>query len=206
MSMQANDFIRIKYSGKIKESGLNLDSSEDAPIVVGAGWVINGVDETLKEMEVGEKRTVEIPPEKGFGQRNPNLIKLIPISEFRRHDQKPFPGMIVEADRLRGRVLSVSGGRVNVDFNHPLSGKVLVYDLEIKERIENIEDKIKAIAEFYIRRKEKMEVEIKEKEVEIVIPPLINSLFKKKIADDIIKILGFEKVRFSEIFEKPKEE
>lgn len=206
--MQINDFIRLSYSGKLKEGGMQLDTAENAPIIVGVGYVIKGVDKALLEMNIGDKKTVEIIPEEGFGLRNPKLVRTVPLSEFQRRDTKPYPGMVVEADNYRGRVLTVSGGRVKVDFNHPLAGKILVYDLQVKEKIEKIEEKVKAIVEFYARiTTEKVEVHIKDQEIEVITPPMtINSLYKKKISDDIIKFLGFEKIKFSEIYEKPKEE
>jgi len=202
--MQNNDFIRISYLAKIKETNSEFDKSENAPVIVGSGYTIRGLEEALKEMNVGEKKIIEIPPEKAFGSRNHTLIKLIAITEFRRHGTKPVPGMFVEADNLRGRVLSVSSGRVRVDFNHPLAGKTLMYDLEIKNRIEKTEDKVKAIIEIYTRVKDKVNVKIIDKDVEIEVPPLINSLFKKKIADDVMKFLSLDKIKFVEIFEKPK--
>ena len=83
----------------------------------------------------------------------------------------------------------------------------MIYDIEIKGKIENKEDKIKALFEIYTTAdKEKIKISsMNDKEVEIEIPPLVNSLYKKKIADDIIKILNFEKVKFAEVFEKAKE-
>jgi FKBP-type peptidyl-prolyl cis-trans isomerase 2 len=128
------------------------------------------------------------------------------LSEFKKHNTNPYPGMILEADNMRGRVLSVSGGRISVDFNHPLAGKALVYDLEIKEKLENLEDKVKALIEIYTRMDgSKVKTLANEKEIEIEVPPMINSVYKKKIADDVIKFLGFDKVKFVESFEKPKE-
>jgi len=202
--MQDNDFVRIAYSGRIKETNQMFDKSENSPVVIGAGYALKGLEEAIKEMNVNEKKIIEIPPEKGFGIRNPNLIKLITISEFRKHDTKPFPGMFVDADNLRGRILSVSSGRVRVDFNHPLAGKTLIYDLEIKEKIDKPEDKIKAVIEIYTKI-DNVKVVINNKEAEIIVPPLINPVYKKKIADDIMKFLDIEKVKFSEIFEKLKE-
>ncbi|MEM5778096.1 MAG: peptidylprolyl isomerase [Candidatus Aenigmatarchaeota archaeon] len=204
--MQINDFIKLNYSGKLKETGIEFDKGENIPIVVGVNFTLKGIDTALLEMQVGEKKTIELKPEDAFGERDPKLIKLIPLSEFKKHNTNPYPGMFINADNMQGKVLSVSGGRVRVDFNHPLAGKVLIYDLEIKEKIENIEDKIKALVNIYTRIDEsKCKPIIKEKEVEIEVPPLINPLFKKKISDDIIKILGFEKVKFVESFEKPTE-
>ena len=203
--MQDNDFIRVDYSGKIKESGKSLGDVKNAPLIVGAGYVIKGVDEALKQMNVGEKKTIEVPPEKGFGKRNLKLIKLISESEFRKRDKKPQIGMIVDIGNLRGRVISASGGRVKIDFNHPLAGKTLVYEIEVKEKIEKPEEKIKAIAEVY-SGVSKIEASISNKETEIKVPPFVNSLIKKKIADDVMKFLNMEKVKFVEVFEKPKEE
>ncbi|MEM5872405.1 MAG: peptidylprolyl isomerase [Candidatus Aenigmatarchaeota archaeon] len=204
--MQINDFIKVSYSGKVKETGIEFDKGENVSIVVGVNFTLKGIDKALLEMQVGEKKTIELKPEDAFGERDPKLIKLVPLSEFKKHNTNPYPGMLINADNMQGRVLSVSGGRVRVDFNHPLAGKVLIYDLEIKEKIESIEDKIKALVNIYTRIDEnKCKPIIKEKEVEIEVPPLINPLFKKKISDDIIKILGFEKVKFVESFEKPKE-
>lgn len=204
--MQKGDFIRVAFSGKLKETGQALDSAESAPIIVGEKWVIPGVDEALEGMDVGDKKTIEIPPEKAFGPRNPNLIKLVPEAEFKRHGTKPQPGLIVNADNRRGRVLSVSSGRVRVDFNHPLAGKMIEYDLEIKEKLEKDEDKIKGIVEFYSRVFVKdMKMTITGKEVEVIVPPMIQSVAKKKSADVIMKFLDIDTVKFSEVYLRKKE-
>jgi FKBP-type peptidyl-prolyl cis-trans isomerase 2 len=203
--MQNNDFLRISFEAKIKETGQKFDSSDDIPIVVGGGYTLKSVEDALLEMNLGEKKTIEVPPEKAFGKRDTSLIKLIAIAEFRRHGTKPVPGMVVDADKMRGRVLSVSGGRVRVDFNHHLAGKILIYNLEVKQKIETQEDKIKALVEIFTRIKNKVSVKIIEKTAEVEVPPMINSVIKKRIADESMKFLGLEKVKFVEIFEKPKE-
>jgi FKBP-type peptidyl-prolyl cis-trans isomerase 2 len=205
--MQTNDFVKINFTGKVKETGMEFDKGESVPIVVGVNYTLKGIDIVLLEMNVGEKKTVELSPENAFGKRDARLVKLVPLSEFKKHNTNPYPGMVLDADGLRGRVLSVSGGRISVDFNHPLAGKALVYDLEVKEKIENLEDKVKALIEIYTRMDgSKVKTLAKEKEIEIEIPPMINSVYKKKIADDVMKFLEFDKVKFVEIFEKPKEE
>jgi FKBP-type peptidyl-prolyl cis-trans isomerase SlyD len=173
--------------------------------VIAKGYSLEGVEQALLQMKIGEKKTVELTPEKAFGKRSPSLIKLVPIAEFRRHGTKPVPGMSIEADNKRGRVLSVSGGRVRVDFNHPLAGKTLIYYIEVKKRIETAEDKLKSLVEIFTRTKENVNVKIYAKEAEVQLPPFINSLIKKRIADEAIKFLGLEKVKFVEVFEKKKE-
>lgn len=204
--MQTNDFIIVNYSGKIKENSLEFDKGENLPLVVGVNYTLRGIDKALLVMQVGDKKTIEILPEDGFGNRDERLIRLVPLSEFKKHNADPIPGMVVEADNMRGKVMSVSGGRVKVDFNHPLSGKTLIYDIEIKQKLEDVESKIKALVKMYTNMDEKVKTSINEKEIEIELPPLINSLYKKKIADDVMKFLDFEKVKFVETFEKPKEE
>jgi FKBP-type peptidyl-prolyl cis-trans isomerase 2 len=204
--MQTNDFIIVNYSGKIKENSLEFDKGENLPLVVGVNYTLRGIDKALLVMQVGDKKTIEILSEDGFGNRDERLIRLVPLSEFKKHNTDPMPGMVVEADNMRGKVMSVSGGRVKVDFNHPLSGKTLIYDIEIKQKLEDVESKIKALVKMHTGMDEKVKTSINEKEIEIELPPLINSLYKKKIADDVMKFLGFEKVKFVETFEKHKEE
>lgn len=176
-------------------------------MIVGAGYVIAGVDEVLQGMSIGEKKTVDVQPEKAFGPRDPDMVKLVPEAEFKRHGTRPKPGMVINADNMRGRILSVASGRVTIDFNHPLAGKVLVFDLEVKSRAEKPDEKVAAIAEFYSRlAPDKISVKMADKEAEITVPPVIPPVFKKKIADDAIKWLDLDRVKFAEVFEKPKEQ
>ena len=205
-SMQTNEFVKIKYEGKIKESGQQFDKGDDLCVVMGAGHVLKGLEAGLKGMQPGEKKTVEVTPDQGFGQRNPDLIKLVPLSEFRKHDTKPHPGMIVNADNKQGRVLSVNSGRVKVDFNHPLAGKVLEYQVELKSKIEKPEEKVTGLIGFYTKIKpDQLTVNIGDM-IEIISPPLIHPVMKKKIADDIRNFIEKKSVKFSEIFEVPKVE
>jgi len=207
--MQTNDFVRVSYTAKIKETDQEIDKTDDksVPVVINSDFLMKGLEEALLGMNVNERKTVEITPEKAFGPRDPSLVRLIPMSEFRKHNTEPKIGMFFQGDNMRGKVLAVSGGRVKVDFNNPLAGKALIYDIEIKEKIDSIDNKVKSLFEIYIgENKEKIKVNVlNEKEVEVEIPPLLNSLYKKRIADNIIKILNFEKVKFAEVFEKSKE-
>ena len=201
--MQKDDFIKISYTGKIKESGQIFDKADGVQIIVGEGFVIPGIDEALLGMKVSEKKNLEVEPAKAFGDRNPDLLKLVPESEFRKRDIEPRVGMPVDADGGRGRVISVASGRVRVDFNHPLAGKVLVYDLEIIEKIEKPEEKIKGLVNFYSKLEaEKVSVVVNGKDAELTVPPVIHPAYKKRIADEIRKFLGIERTKFVEVFDK----
>ncbi len=198
--MDEGSFILLDFVGKIKETGeifdLTLESVakenniynpefvyKPVPVIVGSHFIIKGIEEELKKMKVGEKKKITVGPENGFGDRSEKLIRLIPITEFRKQDIEPYPGMPINMNNLRGRVLSVSGGRVRVDFNHPLAGKELEYELEIKEEITKVDEKIKAIIELFVKTKEKIEVEVKEKIADIK----INASIPKDIKQEMDK-------------------
>jgi FKBP-type peptidyl-prolyl cis-trans isomerase 2 len=216
VKMREGDFVYIDYVGRVKETNEAFDSTKEevarregiyvpskeygpVPIVIGAGWVIGGLEEALKQMKVGETRRVEIPPERGFGERKAELVKLIPLSRFR---DEVKPGDVITLQGLRGRVLSVSGGRVRVDFNHPLAGKTLVYEVEVRERVRGRVGKVKAIVRHFIGEKD-VEIKFVQKAVEIEIKEEVDVLrsIKKLMAEDIMKwIKSVGEVRFIETF------
>jgi FKBP-type peptidyl-prolyl cis-trans isomerase 2 len=201
--MQKNDFIRINFQGKIKESGQLFDDGKNVGVVVGGGYVINGLDDILLQMHAGEKKTVDIEPDKAFGPRDHAKVHTLPEAEFKKHGTTPKPGLVVEADNMRGRVMSVTSGRVMVDFNHPLAGKVLTYDIEVISKIEKTEEKMLAIIAYFSKMEPHgMSAKLVGKEAELTVPPLIHPIYKKRIADEIMKFLDVDKVKFSEVFEK----
>lgn len=224
MKVAKKDVIRLHYTGRIKETGEVFDTTyEDVakeagiysekgiygpvPIAVGAGHVIKGLDEALEGLEIGKKYTIELPPEKAFGKRDPKLIKTFTIGQFRRQGIYPFPGLDVEIEtesgkKLKGRVMSVSSGRVRVDFNHPYAGKTVVYEVEILEKIDDPIEKVKALIELRIPRIdfEKVQIEVGENDVKIdfgeqTIDPRTLVLGEILLESDL-KFLGYEKIEF----------
>jgi FKBP-type peptidyl-prolyl cis-trans isomerase 2 len=178
MVLESGDFVRINYVAKIKDSGDVFDTTIEkvakesgnydekvkfkaAPMVIGAGHAIKGLDEMLLGMEVGEKKKFDIPPEKAYGQRDPNLVKVIPLKEFKKQGLKPVPGMMFEAEGRVGKVQSVGGGRVRVDFNYGLAGKTLEYEATVEEKINKTEEKIRLLLEYHFSYADLNEHEIK---------------------------------------------
>jgi FKBP-type peptidyl-prolyl cis-trans isomerase 2 len=157
-------------------------------------------------MAVGEERNVELPPEKAYGQRRPELVKLMPLKIFRDSEVAPYPGMTVVLEGgIPGRVQSVSGGRVRVDFNHELAGRTLVYDIRLVEKIAAAERKAEALFELaFPSVKETPAVQKKEDgELEVRLPKAcgkLKDLQQRKLAfiNDVKKCTGIEKVRISE--------
>ncbi len=239
VKVEKGDVIRLRYTGKIKETGEIFDTTEEevakqagiykengvygpVPIAVGAGHVIKGLDEQLEGLEVGKKYEIIVPPEKGFGKRDPRLIKVFTLGQFRRQGIIPFPGMPIEIEsedgrKIKGRVLTVSGGRVRVDFNHPYAGKHLVYEVEIVEKVEDPIEKVKAMIELRLPRVDpnKVAIEVGEKEVTVNFKPILDEVDRNTLIlgeillESDLKFLGYEKVIFKPNVEellKPPEE
>lgn len=215
--MKEGDFIRIDYVGRISESGKIFDLTKEnvakkegifnpsfgygpVPIIVGANFVVKGLEKVLKDIKVGDKKKVKVGAKDGFGERNSKLIKLIPLSQFKKQNMDPFPGMPITLNNLSGRVLSVSGGRVRVDFNHPLAGKTLEYEIEIKKKITKNIEKIKAVIEFFLKNRN-IEVSIDKNTAEIKIKMDVTRRIKKTIADTILKwVKNIKLIRFVDEF------
>ncbi len=93
-------------------------------------------------MEINKPSTVEISPEKGFGPRDPLKIKRVPIKQLYAKEINPVVGAQIEFQGKDAVVRSIGAGRVLLDFNPPLAGKTLVYDITVTKKFESKEEKI----------------------------------------------------------------
>jgi len=218
------DFIKISYTGKVKD-GRVFDTTQEAiaksekifdskrvykpiPVAVGESQVVAGVDEALKSMKVGEKKTVEVSPEKGFGLRDPAMVRLVPIKFFRDQNINPIPGLPVEIDGRSARIQTVAGGRVRVDFNSDLAGKTLVYDVEVKEKAVSDEDKVKYLLERSFNGADGFGIKLAVKKLELTLPEAAqhdrNLLIRKaSFSAEAFKYLKLEEVKFEEVWKNP---
>ena len=137
-----------------KKAGMYTAKQAYGPqaVVVGNKEVLPGVDEALLAMKEKESRTVDVPPSKGFGERNPELVRVLPLQEFKARNLVPVPGMVVDANGYYGRVQSVSGGRVRVDFNPELAGKELLYELTLEKMISFPQEKLEAFKNKFFEK------------------------------------------------------
>ena len=145
MPIDENDFIKLNYTGRVKatgdvfdttyeevaeEAGIKNEQKDYHPMVlaVGSTQLIAKLHDEIKKLDVGDKKTVEIPAEEAFGKRDPSLIQLIPMREFKKQNIRPFVGMPISLQGNTGVVRTIDGGRVRVDFNHELAGKDIEYE------------------------------------------------------------------------------
>ena len=129
--------VELHFALKLEDDQV-VDTTFDknpAKLVVGDGNLPEGFEELLVGLEAGDKKSFLVPPEKAFAQPNPNNVQTIKRSDF-PSDMELEEGLMVSfADanqaELPGVIKTVTETEVTVDFNHPLAGKALKFDVEI---------------------------------------------------------------------------
>jgi len=227
MPFEKGDFVLIDYTAKVKETGEVFDTTrEDVAkseklykegeiyepnlVVVGEGWVLKALDENILTLELNKAMPVEIPSEKAFGSRDPDKVRLIPLKRLIAKGITPQLGMRVEFEGKLAIVRTIGAGRVQLDFNPPLAGKTLVYEVTVQKKLETNEEKINALIHRRIPSVDtaKFDVKIKKAAVEIEVPEeafYIEGLqaAKRGIAIDIQKFFAEkETIKFTENFTK----
>jgi peptidylprolyl isomerase/FKBP-type peptidyl-prolyl cis-trans isomerase SlyD len=237
MVIKNGDFIRLDLTSKIKETGEVFETTYEEvaresdiyndkkdyvplPIVVGGNHLLHPLNEALIDMDEEESKHVEILPDDVFGKRDPKLIQMIPLKNFKKENINPVPGSSIRVGDKEGKILTVSSGRVKVDFNHQLAGKVLEYDLTVREIIKDEKDKIKAMIQLHYNHPtydvNKTKIEIDGKIAIIELDEITkydneNTQFnvtvsKFRTAQDIWTNLDIDEVKFVDVFKKPVEE
>jgi len=127
--------------GAVGEAPIENYSAGDAvDIRIGTGAVPPGIDEALYEMEIGEQRTVRIPPAKAFGDHDPKGVQVYPRSYIRNGEKLELGTVFAWTNPASGReipvkVIAADENYVQVDFNHPLAGKEIEYWIELVDVI-----------------------------------------------------------------------
>lgn len=205
--LKENDFIEIDYVARIKDNGIFDLTIEDIakknnifnkdfkykPVIIclGKGDILKGLDKKLIGKNIG-KYNIELTPEEGFGKKDGKLIKLVPTKEFTKQNIRPIPGIQLNLDGFIGKIISVTGGRTLVDFNNPLAGKNLEYEIDIKRTITDKKEQLKGFLDILFKESK---VEIKDDEAIIEIKELENnSEMKKELENEIIQRIKVKKV------------
>ncbi|MCI2242975.1 FKBP-type peptidyl-prolyl cis-trans isomerase [Adlercreutzia faecimuris] len=132
--------VKIHYTGTL-DDGEKFDSSYDhgEPIefVCMAGDVIPGFDEGVKDMAVGDKKTIHIEPADAYGEVREDLIQEVPLENIPNAEDLPVGGVIYmhgpDGRPVPVQVKAIEDGVATFDFNHPLAGKALNFELELVE-------------------------------------------------------------------------
>jgi len=162
MTLQKGDFIIVDYTAKVKETNEVFDTTSEETakkehlykegeiyepklVVIGEGWVLKTLDESLPTMEIEKATSVEIPPEKAFGARDPEKVRRLSLKHLTDKGVTPNIGTRIEYNGKMATVRAIGAGRVLLDFNPPLAGKTLLYEATVKKKLEMQEEKIVAL-------------------------------------------------------------
>jgi FKBP-type peptidyl-prolyl cis-trans isomerase SlyD len=130
--------VRLDYTLRLEEGGEVFDTSagqEPLEFIQGYGQIIPGLEQALYGMAVGDQKKVIVQPEDGYGELDSDAYQLIPLSVFPA-DIKPEVGMGFEVQNNSGEVLEAFVAELRpdsalLDFNHPLAGETLYFDVQI---------------------------------------------------------------------------
>ncbi len=199
-----------------KESGIYSEKSIYLPILVipGEADLFPKVMEKVLELNEGEKFKLELDPEDAYGNYERGKVRVYSIKRLERGGIQPRVGETVQIDRQTGVIQAVTGGRVTVDFNHPLAGKKILIEGEIVRRIEDELGRVRSIvADSFDVPSEDIKVKQNEEGVVTVELPskayVLRDAYSRKIR--ILSLImrhvkSVKKVRFLEEFEIPKKE
>ena len=163
LELEGGDVVRVAYTARVGESGRVIDTTDtdvasDAaiedveatgpvPVVLGEGHLFEPIEEAIKESTVGEDIRVTVEPEDAFGTSDPTdyaNVDLNRIPEDRREHGAQFTH-----DGRTGFVESLNEDSAKINFNHPLAGVAIEYELAVQERIENPLERVHAVMELY---------------------------------------------------------
>ena len=130
-----------------KDSGIFRENDRYEPMLVAIGWnwLLGALEEELIGMKVGDFKTVEVPPEKGAGPRDPKKVKMIAKTKLAKHKTRPIKGEQITFGNERGVIIAVFGRQVRVDFNSPLAGRTLEFDVTLRSIISDPEERLRAV-------------------------------------------------------------
>ncbi|MEE3213301.1 MAG: FKBP-type peptidyl-prolyl cis-trans isomerase [Thermoproteota archaeon] len=235
MTFKKGQLILLDYTAKIKDSGEVFETTlEDEAkkhslhesnvkympklVSVGEGWVLKGLDDALSETTSGDKKTIEVSPDKGFGARDKGKVRMIPLRKLGEDAEKVSVGDTVEIDNKKGIIRFIGSGRVQVDYNHRYAGKTILYDINIKKSLDSDDEKISEILKSRLPiENEKVAYKKNGTIVDVTVPEEIFradglAIIKHFVQTDLFKfVTSLTKVNFVETYEnkqtpKPKSE
>lgn len=211
--LRPHDFVELDYTGKLHD-GVVFDTTDEqvahqaglphhhgslqpTVVCIGEHQLLPGLDKDLEGKEIGKEYTVILSPELAFGKRDIKNIRIIPMNTFREHEVQPRPGLQVDVDGERGIVTSIAGGRVVVNFNHPLAGKEITYTYTIRRKITDVSEKIKAFISGSMNLPQnQIEVSVAEEKASVQLPLQLPTEFNDLLSKKLVDLTGVKRVEF----------
>lgn len=153
--LQEDDFVRIAYTARTVDEddgeGMLVDTTDEEiaeeegvadegtfeprVIILGAGHIVEPVEEEIIGGEVGTSGSVTVPPSEAFGEYDEDEIRTVSADKISEDDR--YPGAQVQIEGEQGYLETIYPGRARVDFNHPLAGEEIEYEFEVLDVIED---------------------------------------------------------------------
>jgi peptidylprolyl isomerase len=226
-AVNKGDFIMVDMTGSSIETGEVFDTSDEETartegqfdeertygsrlVIVGDGYVLRGLDAKLPGIAFDEDVEIEIDPIDAFGARNPDDMETVLYRILRSKGINPYVGAELEIDGRSAIIRSVGAGRVQVDYNHPLAGRKIVYKLKVVEHITDDKDKMRALLGRRFLGIETKEFAIKKtkKKLRIGIPDQIFfgeniQIAKRGVALDLLRYFeGIDEIEYYETIKR----
>ncbi|MFX0050190.1 MAG: FKBP-type peptidyl-prolyl cis-trans isomerase [Candidatus Hermodarchaeota archaeon] len=228
MTISENEWIKIDYTGRLKENSKVFDTTlEDVartenifdekqiyrPLMCRAGdekFLIPGLARNLVGLEINSTQTFEIPAGEAYGERDTKKIEMVPTRRLRKANLEARVGNRVQLAGRSGTIIAVGGGRTRIDFNHPLAGKDLIFEVTVVEQLENEEEIQKEIISRRLPgiNMDEVKIEVIEdpKSISIFLPNYLIfmeglAIAKYTLATELRDFLDFKIVKFIDLFD-----
>jgi len=199
IEIEPHEFIEINYTGFVEgnvfDTTKKIDSvnekAKPLKICVGLGMLVKGLDKSLVGKKEKEFR-IKLKPDEAFGRRDPKLVKIVSTSRFK--DKSMIRrGALLNIDGILAKVISSTSGRVILDFNHPLAGKEVEYEVEILRKINDDKEKVGVVIERELKMygiNIKYNVKDKEGKINVYVEGNIPNEVSDKIKKTVKEIIG----------------
>ena len=215
MTIKNKDFVELEFTGfangeifdstkmdEIKKLNPRMKEAKPMIVSVGQGMILPAFDKEIEGKELGKEYEISIKAKDAFGERRRELVKMVPLNAFEGQRVMPQTGMSLMLDNNLVKVLSVSGGRVTLDFNNPLAGKDIKYTFKIKRIVEDEKEKINALFEIMFRFVPKFEI----KDKIVITGPKLLEHYAKSFSAKFKELVGKELDFVEEKVEKKAED
>jgi FKBP-type peptidyl-prolyl cis-trans isomerase SlyD len=183
--LQDGDFIKIAYTARTVDEGMLVDTTDEEvaeeegvadegtfeprTIVLGAGHIVESVEEGIIGTDIGSTGSVVVPPTETFGEHDQEEIQTVSADKIPEDDR--YPGAQVQIENQQGYLETIIGGRARVDFNHPLAGEDIEYEYEVLDVVEDDLERVNGLMNMFFDFDLDMHIQTDEVEEEQMVEP-----------------------------------
>ena len=224
------DFIKVDVIGRIKETDKIFEVTNEEVAkkedlfkadvaygpkiaIIGEDSISKGLDRHIIGMKEKETKSFTLSQHEAYGARDKNLIVTVPLKRIKQQNITPQVGMSIQTEQGIARISSVDGGRVRLDYNHPLAGKDLIFEITVLEKIEELNEKVKALIKLQTpsAKGDTYDVLIEEDSAVICpkkenVPIGLQAVGRIRVSRLAFDYLGLNTVKFEEVYTNTEKE